>query len=189
MTCFFFFFFKVIYDALLFCNNKLSVSQCSNLKENTTEPSSAVKNIPMRIVHAEGSSDTETKHYLVPTESPGGTDKGFTHQLNLPCSPEQPPSLFHAVQLSSSEVHKMDSTETVNAAPTGLSEEDEKREELARDIMGMDKSLVDILDQSKMKTTMDLMEGIYPQGEQLLEGLQQRRKSASKQSPKSTQEK
>lgn len=161
----------------------------SNLKENTTEPSSAVKNIPMRIVHAEGSSDTETKHYLVPTESPGGTDKGFTHQLNLPCSPEQPPSLFHAVQLSSSEVHKMDSTETVSAAPTGLSEEDEKREELARDIMGMDKSLVDILDQSKMKTTMDLMEGIYPQGEQLLEGLQQRRKSASKQSPKSTQEK
>ncbi len=52
---------------------------------------------------------------------------------------------------------------------TGLSE-DEKREELARDIMGKDKSLADILDQSKMKTTMDLMEGIFPQGEQLLEG-------------------
>ncbi|KAF4082960.1 hypothetical protein AMELA_G00134490 [Ameiurus melas] len=163
----------------------------SNLMENTTEPSFAVKNIPMRIVHAEGSSETETKHYLVPSESPGGTDKGFTHQLNLPCSPEQNLSPFHVMQLSSSEVHKMDSTETVrlSAAPTGLSEEDEKREELARDIMGMDKSLVDILDQSKMKTTMDLMEGIYPQGEQLLEGLQQRRKSASKQSPKTTQEK
>ncbi|KAL0180579.1 hypothetical protein M9458_022985, partial [Cirrhinus mrigala] len=69
------------------------------------------------------------------------------------------------------------------------SEEDLKREELARDIMGKDKSLVDILDQSKMKTTMDLMEGIFPQGEQLLEGAQQRRKAASKQtSPKNTQQ-
>ncbi|XP_034164729.2 protein Shroom2 [Pangasianodon hypophthalmus] len=158
----------------------------SNLMESSTEPSSAMKNIPMRIVHAEGSSNTENKQ-----ESPGDTDKGFTHQLNLPCSPEQPLSLFHAMQFSSSEDQKMDNTETMRlrADPTGLSEEDEKREELARDIMGMDKSLVDILDQSKMKTTMDLMEGIYPQGEQLLEGLQQRRKSVSKQSPKTTQEK
>ncbi|XP_060741476.1 protein Shroom2 isoform X2 [Tachysurus vachellii] len=163
----------------------------SNLMENATEPISAVKNIPMRIVHAEGSSDTENKNDLVPNESPGGIDKGFTHQLNLPCSPEQPPSLFQAMQFSSSEVQKMENTETakLGAAPIGLSEEDEKTEELARDIMGMDKSLVDILDQSKMKTTMDLMEGIYPQGEQILEGLQQRRKSASKQSPKTTPEK
>lgn len=63
---------------------------------------------------------------------------------------------------------------------TGLSDEDQKREELARDIMGKDKSLVDILDQSKMKTTMDLMEGIFPQGEQLLEGGHQRRKVPTK---------
>ncbi|XP_047665893.1 protein Shroom2 isoform X4 [Tachysurus fulvidraco] len=163
----------------------------SNLMENATEPISAVKNIPMRIVHAEGISDAENKNYLLPNESPGGTDKGFTHQLNVPCSPEQPPSLFQAMQFSFSEVQKMDSTETVKLGATaiGLSEEDEKTEELARDIMGMDKSLVDILDQSKMKTTMDLMEGIYPQGEQILEGLQQRRKSASKQSPKTPPEK
>ncbi|KAM9848323.1 protein Shroom2 [Aulostomus maculatus] len=66
------------------------------------------------------------------------------------------------------------------AVTTGLSE-DQKREELARDIMGKDKSLADILDQSKMKTTMDLMEGIFPQGEQLLEGAHQRRKVPSKQ--------
>lgn len=64
---------------------------------------------------------------------------------------------------------------------TGLSEE-QKREELARDIMGKDRSLADILDQSKMKTTMDLMEGIFPQGEQLLEGAHQRRKLPAKQS-------
>lgn len=60
-------------------------------------------------------------------------------------------------------------------------EDDEKRKELAKDIMDKDKSLVDILDQSKMKTTMDLMEGIFPQGEQLLEEAQHRRKAAPKQ--------
>ncbi|XP_040896252.1 protein Shroom2 isoform X2 [Toxotes jaculatrix] len=67
------------------------------------------------------------------------------------------------------------------AVTAGLTEEDQKREELARDIMGKDKSLADILDQSKMKTTMDLMEGIFPQGEQLLEEAHQRRKVPSKQ--------
>lgn len=65
-------------------------------------------------------------------------------------------------------------------APTQLSE-DQKREELAKDIMGKDKSLADILDQSKMKTTMDLMEGIFPPEEQLLEGAHQRRKVLPKQ--------
>ncbi|XP_016406239.1 protein Shroom2 isoform X2 [Sinocyclocheilus rhinocerous] len=70
------------------------------------------------------------------------------------------------------------------------SDDDEKRKELARDIIDMDKSLVDILDQSKLKTTMDLMEGIFPQGEQLLEEAQQRRKAAPKQlSPRNSVEK
>uniref|UniRef100_A0A671RW53 Protein Shroom2-like n=3 Tax=Sinocyclocheilus anshuiensis TaxID=1608454 RepID=A0A671RW53_9TELE len=70
------------------------------------------------------------------------------------------------------------------------SDDDEKRKELARDIMDKDKSLVDILDQSKLKTTMDLMEGIFPQGEQLLEEAQQRRKAAPKQlSPRNSVEK
>lgn len=67
------------------------------------------------------------------------------------------------------------SSSSTAAGPTGLSE-DQKREELAKDIMGKDKSLVDILDQSKRKTTMDLMEGIFPQEEQLLEEAHQRRK-------------
>lgn len=68
-----------------------------------------------------------------------------------------------------------ESSSKTPGTPTRLSE-DQKREELAKDIMGKDKSLVDILDQSKMKTTMDLMEGIFPQEEQLLEGAQQRKK-------------
>ncbi|KAM6945338.1 protein Shroom2-like [Aplochiton taeniatus] len=72
----------------------------------------------------------------------------------------------------------------VNGAPDGgqpSEEEDQKREELVRDIMDKDKSLVDILDQSRMRTTMDLMEGIFPQGQKLLEGSHQRRKAGSKQ--------
>ncbi|XP_051568717.1 protein Shroom2-like isoform X5 [Myxocyprinus asiaticus] len=68
--------------------------------------------------------------------------------------------------------------------------DDEKRRELAKDIMDKDKTLVEILDQSKMKTTMDLMEGIFPLGEQLLEEAQQRRKAVPKQlSPRNSVEK
>lgn len=86
------------------------------------------------------------------------------------------------------------SSSSSNGVPASISArlqsaEDEKREELARDIMDKDKSLADILDQSKMRTTMDLMEGLFPQGEQLLEGAHQRRKAAPKQaSPRSPEE-
>ncbi|XP_077958965.1 protein Shroom2-like isoform X2 [Gasterosteus aculeatus] len=59
------------------------------------------------------------------------------------------------------------------------SEEDAKREELARDIIRKDKSLVDILDQSGRMTTMDLMEGLFPTEEQVLEGAHLRRRASS----------
>ncbi|XP_076159624.1 protein Shroom2 [Alosa pseudoharengus] len=76
-----------------------------------------------------------------------------------------------------------------DAAVGDRSDDDVKREELARDIMGKDKSLADILDQSRMRTTMDLMGGIFPQGEQVLEGAQQRRRVAPKQtSPRAADE-
>jgi len=51
------------------------------------------------------------------------------------------------------------------------------------DIMGKDKSLVDILDQSKMRTTMDLMEGIFPEREPPTEGPHPRRKPSSTSRP------
>uniref|UniRef100_A0A671TE66 Protein Shroom2-like n=1 Tax=Sinocyclocheilus anshuiensis TaxID=1608454 RepID=A0A671TE66_9TELE len=93
---------------------------------------------------------------------------------------------LHGLQTASSSDQ---SSNGVSSHPS-RSEDDEKRKELARDIMDKDKSLVDILDQSKMKTTMDLMEGIFPQGEQLLEEAQQRRKAAPKQlSPRNSVEK
>ncbi|KAM9830618.1 protein Shroom2-like isoform 4-T5 [Syngnathus typhle] len=60
-----------------------------------------------------------------------------------------------------------------------MAEEDAKTEQLVRDIMGKDKSLMEILDQTGRKTTMDLMEGLFPQEKQILEGAQLRRKPSS----------
>ncbi|KAJ7993582.1 hypothetical protein DPEC_G00273900 [Dallia pectoralis] len=64
-------------------------------------------------------------------------------------------------------------------SPVVRFEEDVKRKELARDIINKDCSLADILDQSGRRTTMDLMEGLFPQGEVLLEG-KERKKIAPK---------
>lgn len=107
--------------------------------------------------------------------------------------PQRPTYLSPIRDLISSSFQKPpqssdESRSNAAVAPTRLSE-DQKREELAKDIMGKDKSLADILDQSKMKTTMDLMEGIFPPEEQLLEGAHQRRKVLPKQTvPRPTEE-
>ncbi|XP_054864630.1 protein Shroom2-like isoform X3 [Amphiprion ocellaris] len=138
------------------------------------EVSSPVRKVPVRIVHAESSSEREGRAYLPQSGDP---DSVFQ-------PPPQIPSLNTAERPASS----LFSTYTRQApAPTQepgspgaqRSEEDAKREELARDIMGKDKSLVDILDQSGRKTTMDLMEGLFPAEEQILEGAQQRRRASA----------
>ncbi|KAM3836942.1 protein Shroom2-like [Vipera latastei] len=69
--------------------------------------------------------------------------------------------------------------------------EDWKSEELAREIVDKDKSLAEILDPNvKIKTTMDLMEGIFPKDEYHLEEAQHRRKFLLKVSaPKTEKEK
>ncbi|XP_073681876.1 protein Shroom2 [Garra rufa] len=167
-----------------------------NSKKETSEPNTAGRKVPIQIICTENSSERE--NYLRHSESSGGSEVPKAGQLKKLDSPEQSMSPFIAyIRLDPrrSAEHQtdemvQDNKEWVRSNGVGEhSEEDLKREELARDIMGKDKSLVDILDQSKMKTTMDLMEGIFPQGEQLLEGAQQRRKAASKQtSPKNTQQ-
>ncbi|KAL7891239.1 hypothetical protein AOLI_G00007150 [Acnodon oligacanthus] len=88
----------------------------------------------------------------------------------------------HGEQKDSSVNQSSNGVSSVNlGSSSSPSEEDEKREVLARDIIDKDKSLAEILDQSKMRTTMDLMEGIFPQGEQLMEEAHQRRRVAPKQ--------
>ncbi|XP_031966228.1 protein Shroom3 isoform X1 [Corvus moneduloides] len=60
--------------------------------------------------------------------------------------------------------------------------EDIKSEALAKEIVHKDKSLADILDpDSKMKTTMDLMEGIFPSGTSLLKENNMKRKMSQTQ--------
>ncbi|KAG1950158.1 protein Shroom2 isoform X2 [Pimephales promelas] len=163
--------------------------QCRSKTEETSEPNSAGRKVPIKIVCAENGSERENRNYV---QSSASSEVPKTGQLKKTDSPEKSKSLFnahaHPDPIKNTEHQTvLDNTEPRSNGLTTRSEEDLKREELARDIMGKDKSLVDILDQSKMKTTMDLMEGIFPQGEQLLEGVQQRRKAINKQtSPKNT---
>ncbi|XP_065812208.1 protein Shroom2 isoform X2 [Labrus bergylta] len=174
---------------------------------------SAVKKVPIRIVHSEGTSEKENSPFLwhsdpsaVQSEGHGVTrlgSIGAAGQDSVFCAfirqrepdaqtdpqPQRDTYMSTVRDLISSDSQQLPpppptdepSSNTVTTKTTGASNEDQKREELARDIMGKDKSLVDILDQSKMKTTMDLMEGIFPQGEELLEGAHQRKKAPTKQ--------
>lgn len=173
---------------------------------------SAVKKVPIRIVHSEGVTEKENCPFLQQSEShavkpegPGVTRLGslgaaghdsvfcaFTRQRENNCMPasQTDPKPQRDVYMStigdpitptSQPAQPTDGPISMRTTgTTGLSE-DQKREELARDIMGKDKSLADILDQSKMKTTMDLMEGIFPQGGEMLEGAHPRRKLPPKQ--------
>ncbi|KAM7167391.1 protein Shroom3 isoform 4-T4 [Macrochelys suwanniensis] len=67
--------------------------------------------------------------------------------------------------------------------------EDIKSEALAKEIVHRDKSLADILDpDSKMKTTMDLMEGIFPNGTSLLKENNMKRKMMQKRASRTVPE-
>uniref|UniRef100_A0A8C6TZN5 Shroom family member 2 n=1 Tax=Neogobius melanostomus TaxID=47308 RepID=A0A8C6TZN5_9GOBI len=158
----------------------------------------AVKKVPIRIVHS-GAAEKENCPFLrhpdpTPPEaqtvatlsslSAGGQDSvfcAFTRQKEQDVRPQNPPQ--KDAYINTVRDHNMNADEqgNNNNKPTDSSTEEKKRAELARDIMGKDKSLAEILDQSRMRTTMDLMEGIFPQGGQLIEGAQQRRKGPVKQ--------
>ncbi|XP_023285629.1 protein Shroom2-like isoform X1 [Seriola lalandi dorsalis] len=149
---------------------------------------SPVRKVPVRIVHAESSSDREGRAYLPQS---GDTYSFFGPPPHVPClgATEHPASsLFSAYTRQAAPDPGQASAPAQESVPElRRSEEDAKREELARDIMGKDKSLVDILDQSGRKTTMDLMEGLFPSEEQILEGAHQRRRaSASSRLPTSS---
>ncbi|XP_030627932.1 protein Shroom2 [Chanos chanos] len=146
--------------------------QHSSKMEDVTESNTTTDKVLVRIVHAENGLERENRHHLQHREGLGGSEDPAHAQFSK-SSPQEPYSPVFCSSLHYVEAPRSNGF-------SGRSEEDEKREELARDIMVKDKSLADILDQRKMKTTMDLMEGIFPQGEQLLEGSQQRRKAAPK---------
>ncbi|XP_039896292.1 protein Shroom2 isoform X2 [Simochromis diagramma] len=183
----------------------------SNRMEHVIEnQSSAVRKVPIRIVHSGGNAEKENTPFLQHSSPPAIEAEGhavtrlgslgaagqdsvfcaFTRQKEPDGVPhpqkQQMPQRDTYMTTIGDHLQPPPPTDVSSsnklATNTGVSKaEDQKREELARDIMGKDKSLADILDQSKMKTTMDLMEGIFPQGEQLVEEAHQRRKVQPKQ--------
>jgi len=145
---------------------------------------SAVRKVPIKIVHSGGNVEKENSPFLqqsdlAPVEAEGhgvtrlgslgaaGQDSvfcAFTRHREPDNTTDTQISVGGHSGCNSQQPPQPTDEPSSNWAgeTTGLTEEEEhKREELARDIMGKDKSLADILDQSKMKTTMDLMEGIF----------------------------
>uniref|UniRef100_A0A8C5P876 Shroom family member 3 n=1 Tax=Leptobrachium leishanense TaxID=445787 RepID=A0A8C5P876_9ANUR len=94
-----------------------------------------------------------------PITSTGETTHNF--EEGMPSPPEDMP-LF-ASQFMENEVPASESIDTSTSFKTAImSPEDIKSQELAKEIVDKDKSLADILDpESKMKTTMDLMSGLF----------------------------
>lgn len=172
----------------------------SNRLEHVMETQNpSVKKVPIRIVHSEAAAEKENCPFLThpdPGQSEGqtvaplsslnagGQDSvfcAFTRQKEQDIKPQNQSQTD--TYISTIRDHNMNADErgNNNHKPADSSSEEQKRAELARDIMDKDKSLAEILDQSRMKTTMDLMEGIFPRGEQLIEGAHQRRKGPVKQ--------
>ncbi|XP_074398233.1 protein Shroom3 isoform X2 [Zonotrichia albicollis] len=101
-------------------------------------------------------------------EGPQSTDR---QPITQPGGNSREPALENA---------SLDSGITSTAPPVkakSKTPEDIKSEALAKEIVHKDKSLADILDpDSKMKTTMDLMEGIFPGGSSVLKENNMKRK-------------
>uniref|UniRef100_A0A8C9INY9 Shroom family member 2 n=1 Tax=Piliocolobus tephrosceles TaxID=591936 RepID=A0A8C9INY9_9PRIM len=192
----------------------ISADCFSSRIERVMDNNTTVKMVPIKIVHSESQPEKESRQSLArPAEPPAlprglekdqiktlSTSEQFYSRFCLYTRQGAEPEAPHRAQpaepqpLGTQEPPEKDRC----ASPPGLSYmkakektvEDLKSEELAREIVGKDKSLADILDPSvKIKTTMDLMEGIFPKDEHLLEEAQQRRKLLPKiPSPRSTEE-
>nr|XP_044996024.1 protein Shroom2 isoform X2 [Jaculus jaculus] len=181
--------------------------------ERVMDNNTTVKMVPIKIVHSESQPEKESRQSLArPADLPALPSGLEKDQIKTLSTSEQCYSRFCVYTRQEAEVpHRARPPEpwppSASAPPArgscaspptlsyGKAKEktvdDLKSEELAREIVGKDKSLADILDPSvKIKTTMDLMEGIFPKDEYLLEEAQQRRKLLPKiPSPRATEDK
>ncbi|KFU97194.1 Protein Shroom2, partial [Pterocles gutturalis] len=178
--------------------------------ERVIDNNTTVKMVPIKIVHSESSAEKESRQSLVSTMEPPALPSGLEKdQIKTLSTSEQSYSRFCAYTRQGVEPEPEARTKPVEEPGCNLKDnsaatpavsyvkakektfEDWKSEELAREIVGRDKSLADILDPNvKIKTTMDLMVGIFPKDEHLLEEAQQRRKLLPKgPSPKISEEK
>ncbi|XP_032633566.1 protein Shroom2 isoform X6 [Chelonoidis abingdonii] len=183
--------------------------------ERVIDNNTTVKMVPIKIVHSESNAEKESRQNLVSTMEPPALPIGLEKdQIKTLSTSEQSYSRFCAYTRRGVEPEPESKTrpldfQSAEALGNNLKDsdasipvisyvkakektfEDWKSEELAREIVGKDKSLADILDPTvKIKTTMDLMVGIFPKDEHLLEEAQQRRKLLPKvPSPKIAEEK
>ncbi|NXF06277.1 SHRM2 protein, partial [Smithornis capensis] len=183
--------------------------------ERVMDNNTTVKMVPIKIVHSESSAEKESRQSLVSTMEPPALPSGLEKdQIKTLSTSEQSYSRFCAYTRQGVEPEPEARTKPADPQPaeepgSNLKDssaatqaasyvkakektfEDWKSEELAREIVGRDKSLADILDPNvKIKTAMDLMVGIFPKDEHLLEEAQQRRKLLPKvPSPKISEEK
>ncbi|XP_069731428.1 protein Shroom2 isoform X4 [Phaenicophaeus curvirostris] len=183
--------------------------------EKVIDNNTTVKMVPIKIVHSESNAEKESRQSLVSTMEPPALPSGLEKdQIKTLSTSEQSYSRFCAYTRQGVEPEPEARSKPAEPQPaeepgSNLKDssaatpvvsyvkakektlEDWKSEELAREIVGRDKSLADILDPNvKIKTTMDLMVGIFPKDEHLLEEAQQRRKLLPKvPSPKVSEEK
>ncbi|XP_032888676.1 protein Shroom2 isoform X2 [Amblyraja radiata] len=176
--------------------------------EKVTENNKTVKKVPIKIVRSESQTEKESRHNLLNNVDLVGYPKKEEQPKALG-SREHPYSLFAAYSRQEQEQPAeadWRASEHTGAGDSGPGEEassvsdcpnsreksveDIKSEELVREIVVKDRSLADILyPNSKMKTTMDLMEGIFPKDETFMEEAQQRRKLLPRpHSPRVTEE-
>ncbi|XP_038187731.1 protein Shroom3 isoform X3 [Arvicola amphibius] len=128
--------------------------------------------------HEPGAAHSEGGHIMTPkppqtpaagSEAESSTPAGviaqpqLTGSLGEQASPSQTQSLIHEPVSRTQDLGKK-----IHAQPQKTSE-DIRTEALAKEIVHQDKSLADILDpDSRMKTTMDLMEGLFPRDADVL---------------------
>uniref|UniRef100_H0VGL3 ASD2 domain-containing protein n=1 Tax=Cavia porcellus TaxID=10141 RepID=H0VGL3_CAVPO len=179
--------------------------------ERVIDNNTTVKMVPIKIVHSESQPEKESRQSLVRLAELPALPRGLERdQIKTLSTSEQsysrfcvytrprphrgPSHLYLSPLCLPWPLHRMSVPPLQGFSYAKTKEktaEDLKSEELAREIVGKDKSLADILDPSmKIKTTMDLMEGIFPKDEHLLEEAQQRRKLLPKiPSPRTSEEK
>ncbi|XP_076999205.1 protein Shroom3 isoform X2 [Tamandua tetradactyla] len=109
-----------------------------------------------------------------------GTQPQLAGSLGKQPSPGQPPHIQSQSLIHESVSGTQDLEKKANSGPLKTSE-DIRTEVLAKEIVHQDKSLADILDpDSRMKTTMDLMEGLFSRDVDLLKENSIKRKAAQK---------
>ncbi|XP_048396663.1 protein Shroom2 isoform X3 [Stegostoma tigrinum] len=163
--------------------------------EKVTENNTTVKMVPIKIVRSESQTEKESRHNRL--------NKGEHASCGLKEQREAVGSCEHSSVFSTYSREELEPLRDSTSPDTAQSEpaasnsweseplspvpsygkikeksiEDIKSEELAREIVGKDRTLADILyPNTKLKTTMDLMEGIFPKDETVLQEAQQRRK-------------